>query len=204
MQRILFFALFIAFSNAMHAQVETYNKKYRQTALKPYCDYCELPLDRVTSRFIYLQTRDTNATKTDLFTQAESVVRSICLEPDKQIVLRDPDAGKIIFTRTVELSAGNSVNGFKKMGKCKFKVAIEVKDNMYRYTINEFIMEGSNRPLETYLESLRHNAKSQQQISFQIISVIEGFNTEKGHYVEGIIDRIVTGMNTTSLNSKKK
>lgn len=196
--------LFILFTwKSVHAQVETYNKKYKQTILKPYCDYCELPLDLETSRFLYQQTRDTNVTKADLFKKAEIIARSLCQDPEKQLVLIDPSAGKVVFTRTVELSAGNTMNGFKKMGKCTFKIGIEAKDNKYRYTITNFMMEGTNRSLETYLESLRHNAKWQQQLSFQIISVIEGYYTEKGHYEQGIIDRIVTGM-PVSLRSEEK
>lgn len=196
--------VFLAFTkNDANAQVETYNKKYKQTVLKPYCDYCELPLDLETSRFVYRNSHDTNATKADLFKKAEIIARSLCQDPDKQIVISDSTAGRVVFKRTVELSAGNSMNGFKKMGKCTFKVAIEVKDNKYRYSISDFVMDGSNRSLETYLESLRHNAKWQQQISFQIISVIEGFYTEKGNYAEGIIDRIVSGMNTP-LRSEEK
>lgn len=185
------------------AQVETYNKKYRQTVLKPYCDYCELPLDLETSRFIYRQNRDTNATQSNLFKKAELIARSLCQNPEKQMLLVDSSSGKVVFTRTVELSAGNTMNGFKKMGKCTFRVTIESKENKYRYTITDFIMDGTNRPLETYLESLRHNAKWQQQISFQVISVIEGYYTEKGHYEAGIIDRIVSGMHAPLRSDEK-
>lgn len=196
MKCALFFTLLVTASITVQAQVDTFNKKYRQTVIKPYCDYCELPLDLETSRFIYQESRDTTASKTDLFKKAEIIARSLCLVPEKQMVYNDSASGKVTFKRTVELSAGNTVNGFKKMGKCTFKVSIEAKENKYRYIITDFTMDGTNRPLETYLESLRHNAKWQHQISFQIISVIEGYYDEKGTYKEGIIDRIITGMKT--------
>lgn len=195
MKYVLLLTLLTIPSLAAWAQVETFNKKYRQTMIKPYCDYCELPLDLETSRFIYQESRDTSASKNDLFKKAEIISRSLCLVPEKQMIYNDSSAGKVTFTRTVELSAGNTMNGFKKMGKCTFKVSIEAKENKYQYTITDFIMDGTNRPLETYLESLHHNAKWQHQISYQIISVIEGYYDEKGKYEEGIIDRIVTGMN---------
>lgn len=186
--------LFILLSTDIQAQHPTRNPKYHKSIIKSFCENCTLPVDYETGLIEYTEALNRDASKPQLRSNLYALGLSLSGSDPKRIIQSDTLNGLLRINATVDLYGGSTFNGIKKLGVCQYQIEVQLNPKGYRYRINNFVMQGSNRRLHAYLEALHSNVRLQTQATFCVIEAIEGVYNEDKTYVPGVIDTIVNGM----------
>lgn len=192
--RFFFLAFFIIQANGVQAQHPTRNPKFHKSIIKTFCENCTLPVDYENGLVEYTEEVSNTSSRLQLQKNLLALAGILSGGDDKRVLKTDTASGTLRTTGTVDLYGGSTFNGIKKLGVCQYQCEIQLTPKGYRYRINNFMMQGSNRKLHAYLEALHSNVRLQTQATFCVIEAIEGVYNEDKTYVPGIIDRIVNGM----------
>jgi hypothetical protein len=192
--RYFLLCLFITEAINVQAQHPTRNPKFHKSIIKSFCENCTLPVDYENGLVEY--TEEVSNTSSHLQLQKNLLALAGILSggDDKRVLKTDTASGTLRTTGTVDLYGGSTFNGIKKLGVCQYQCEIQLTPKGYRYRINNFMMQGSNRKLHAYLEALHSNVRLHTQATFCVIEAIEGVYNEDKTYVPGVIDKIVIGM----------
>ena len=192
--RCIFIGVFVVHCSMAVAQHPTRNPKFHKSIIKSFCENCTLPVDYETGLIEYTEAINSEASQQQLRSRLYSLGSILSANDPKRILRCDTLGGVLRMNAEVDLYGGSSFNGIKKLGVCQYLIEVQLNPKGYRYRINTFTMQGSNRRLHAYLEALGQNVRLQTQATYCVIEAIEGVYMEDGTYRRGIIDLIVEGM----------
>jgi hypothetical protein len=112
----------------------------------------EIPVDEDTKTIRFQEVVNEDGTKDELFNRCIYWLNDFYNDPTRITTIRDNPTGKIVGQH--QFRVYYTEDGFKKpAGMVRYTFTIEVKDDKYRYTINELTLKSNtNVPVEKWLD----------------------------------------------------
>jgi hypothetical protein len=111
-----------------------------------------LPVDPDTKLIQYRETVNQDGTKDVLYDRGAEWFRSYYLNPTSVTKVQDKVNGKIEGTGRLRLYFFDANNTRSDAGMVYYDIRLELKDNKFRYTLNNFTLKGASRiPLEKWM-----------------------------------------------------
>lgn len=98
----------------------------------------QMPVDPETGRFLYQEVVEVPGAKDDLYVKAQTWFVNTFRDAKEVIQLQDKDAGRVMGKGLFRLTLVMLTRSIH------FTITIDVKDDRYRYTITDFIIEWHN------------------------------------------------------------
>jgi hypothetical protein len=111
-----------------------------------------LPVDPETKTIKYREVVNQEGTKDVLYDRGAEWMRSYYLNPGSVTKVQDKVNGKIEGTAKIRLYNFDSDNTRIDAGVVYYDIALEFKENRFRYTLTNFTLKGDSRvPLEKWM-----------------------------------------------------
>ena len=111
-----------------------------------------LPIDPDSKLIQYRETVNQEGTKDVLYDRGAEWFRSYYLNPGSVTKVQDKVNGKIEGTGRLRLLFYDANNTRTDAGVVYYDIKLELKDNRFRYTLNNFSLKGTSRiPLEKWM-----------------------------------------------------
>ena len=112
----------------------------------------EIPVDDDTKMIRFREVIDEPGTKEELFNRCVYWLNNFYKDPTRVTTIRDIATGKIAGRHQFRIYQYLEDSIKKPAGMIRYTFTIEMKDNKYRYTINELILKSrTNIPVEKWL-----------------------------------------------------
>jgi Domain of unknown function (DUF4468) with TBP-like fold len=112
----------------------------------------EIPVEKETGLIKFREVVEVEGTKNDLFDHCIYWLNDFYKDPTRVTTIRDVATGKIVGNHHFRIYYEE--DGIKKpAGMIRYTFTIEFKDNKYRYTVDDFLLESmTNMPVEKWLD----------------------------------------------------
>lgn len=112
----------------------------------------KLPVDPETGRIQYREVVQQDGTKQELFNRCVYWLNGFYKDPVRVTSLRDVETGKIVGKHQFRIyytdKKGNNIDA----GMVSYDFMIELKQDRYRYTLNNFLLKSTTRqPIEKWM-----------------------------------------------------
>lgn len=143
-----------------------------------------VPIDKTTNKIQYREVVKVQGTQEELFNRAIEWINTEYKNPVAVTRVRNPHTGIIDIIHRIEVK--KEVDKFEKtVGVIDYFLKLELKENRYRYTINDFILRGVSRyPIENWLDT---SARDYSPDMADYLKQVDEF-------CKGLISRLKEGM----------
>lgn len=112
-----------------------------------------IPVDEDTKEIKFREVIDEDGSKDELFNRCIYWLNNFYKDPTRITTIRDNPTGKIAGQHQFRIYYYLEDSIKKPAGLVRYTFTIDLKDNKYRYTINELILKSStNVPVEKWLD----------------------------------------------------
>jgi len=113
-----------------------------------------IPIDTETNKIKFQGVVDEKGTQYELFKRAVYWLNGTYKDPVRVTSVRDKETGKIIGRHRFRIYYWDNDSIKHPAGMIKYTFTVELKDNKYRYTIDEIILTStSSIPVEKWLDN---------------------------------------------------
>lgn len=136
MKKLLLIAIFYLLGRNAYTQIDSIN----------------MPIDDMTNMITYKEVVQEKGTKDELFNRCVYWLNEFYANPVAVTKVRDQATGVIKGQHQIRVFYTDDQGYKKEGGMVQYDFVIELKEDRYRYTVNEFLLRvGSRYPIENWL-----------------------------------------------------
>ena len=112
-----------------------------------------IQVDPETNKIKFQEVVDESGSKSDLFKKCVYWLNGFYKDPSRITTIRDEPSGKIAGRHQFRIYYQDSGNTKQIAGMIKYTFTIDLKDDKYRYTIDNLVLKSqTNMPIEKWLD----------------------------------------------------